>query len=69
MTMHRATRDRRRQRGLLDDRLRCSRCDAINDRSPHRYCRACHAATMRDWRARHVFVSRETVCTTQEERR
>jgi hypothetical protein len=30
---------------------RCSKCDKHNDRQPHRYCRACHAAYQRIWRA------------------
>lgn len=64
MTMHQTTRDRRRQRGLLDDEPRCSRCDGINDRLPQRYCRPCHNARMRQYRAEHKYVSREAVCFT-----
>lgn len=60
------TRQRRRERGLLDDEPRCSRCDQVNDRVPQRYCRACHAARMRQYRAEHVVVSREIFRSTQE---
>lgn len=66
MTMYGRTRVRRRQLGLLDDVPRCSRCDQPNDRLPQRYCRSCHNASMRRWRAEHVFVSRATHCFTQE---
>jgi hypothetical protein len=57
------TRQRRRQLGLLDDEPRCSRCDGINKRWPHRYCHRCHAETMRRLRA---AVSRETFRTTRQ---
>jgi hypothetical protein len=30
----------------------CSKCAGVNDRSPQRYCRSCHAAAMRVWRER-----------------
>jgi hypothetical protein len=67
MTMHQATRDRRRQRGLLDDEPRCSRCDGVNDRLPQRWCRACHNENMRRWRSSRVYVvSHETPYFTQE---
>lgn len=67
MTMHQATRDRRRQRGLLDDLPRCSRCDSVNDRAPQRWCKACHNAAMRRWRAEHVYISRGAVSYHEEQ--
>lgn len=38
----------------------CSKCEGVNNRAPHRYCRACHAAYQRDWRAGRVYVPRDT---------
>lgn len=51
MKMRLTTRQRRRDRGLLDDVPRCSRCDGPNDRLPQRYCVACHRVYNRNWNA------------------
>lgn len=38
---------------------RCSRCGGGRDREKQRYCRACHAAYMRDHRPRHSELGLE----------
>jgi hypothetical protein len=66
MTAHHKTRERRRADGNLGDwGWLCSRCDEPNDRVPQRYCRACHRLYMQEHRARHVAVSRDTLCSTR----
>ncbi len=37
----------------------CSRCDGPLDRWPQRYCKACHAAYMREHRPKHSELSDE----------
>lgn len=59
-----ATRHRRRERGLLDSELRCSRCDGPNPRPSQRYCATCHATYMRDWRKDRVYVKRNVAHET-----
>jgi hypothetical protein len=68
MTAHKKTRDRRRAaNNFADWGWLCARCDEPNDRVPQRYCRACHALYMREYRASRVVVvvSRETFCSTR----
>lgn len=66
MKMRAETRRRRRESGLLDDVVRCSKCDAPNDRAPQRYCRACKRAyDSARWR-KHALVPKETL--TEEQR-
>jgi len=65
MKMLAKTRQRRRERGLLDGAPRCSKCDQPNRRASQRYCARCHAEYMKGWRARHVYVSRETLRSTE----
>jgi len=62
--IHIQTRQRRRERGISDDLIRCSKCDEPNDRAPQRYCGACHAVYMRGWRAKPSHLSHETFCST-----
>ena len=33
--------------------MNCSKCSGPNDRGGQAWCRSCHAAYMRDWRAEH----------------
>lgn len=65
MKMLQKTWERRRERGLLDDVPRCSRCDNPNDRLPQRYCSGCHAKYQQKWRASHPHVSREVLSFTR----
>ena len=59
------TRKRRREQGLLDDVVRCSKCDQPNERAPQRYCSACNRLYQRDWRRGRVMVPKETVTGEQ----
>jgi hypothetical protein len=45
----------------------CSKCGAPRRKPGQRYCRACHAAYMRDWRARERST-RLHVCQVLAER-
>lgn len=69
IVMHAKTRQRRRERGLLDGVMRCSKCDGANDRVPQRYCRACNSAYQAEWNRGRVKVPRESLTPEQRERK
>lgn len=69
MTAETTTRRRRFEAGIGDGSRLCSKCDKPNDRPPHRYCRACHGAYMRGWRAGRVMVKIEDLTEAQRNNR
>jgi hypothetical protein len=68
VTSHFETRQRRRERGLLDDEPRCSKCDGLNERAPQRYCVACNREYQREWKRSRAMVPRESLTEEQAKR-
>lgn len=60
MTAFPETRARRQAAGITDDQPRCSKCDEPNTRKGQRYCKKCHAAYQKRYRAT-SNVSRVTI--------
>jgi hypothetical protein len=63
--IHGKTRERRRESGLLDDVVRCSKCDQPNDRAPQRYCRACKNEYARLYNKKFIKVPRDILNENQ----
>jgi NMD protein affecting ribosome stability and mRNA decay len=47
--------------------MTCSSCHGDNDRAPHRYCRACHAAYQRNWRRQRAELLQALLANVKRE--